>query len=355
MLNMDMDVSLSYFLQALSTNPVMLVTVLLTLGVIFVNGWTDAPNAIATCITTRCLGARKAILTSAVFNFLGVLIMTHINSSVASTISNMVDFGSNTHEAQIALCAALFSIVVYSVGASYFGIPTSESHSLIAGLTGAAIAIHGGLEGVNPDEWIKVIYGLFLSLALGFLSGWVICKLLTILCANMNRYKTNRFFQVAEIFGAAAMSFMHGAQDGQKFIGVLFLGVAFSNGQSSVAGVVIPVWLMVVCSTVMGVGTSVGGEKIIKSVGMDMVRLEKYQGFAADLSAAFCLLLSSVFGIPVSTTHTKTSAIMGVGAVKRLSAINFGVVKDMMLTWVFTFPGCGLISFVMAKLFMAIF
>ena len=333
---MDMDVSLSYFLQAISTNPVMLVTVLLTLGVIFVNGWTDAPNAIATCITTRCLGARKAIITSAVFNFLGVLIMTHINSAVASTISNMVDFGSNTHEAQIALCAALFSIVVYSVGASYFGIPTSESHSLIAGLTGAAIAIHGGLDGVNPDEWIKVIYGLFLSLALGFLSGWVICKLITMICAGMNRHKTNRFFQAGEIFGAAAMSFMHGAQDGQKFIGVL------------------PVWLMIVCSTVMGVGTSVGGEKIIKSVGMDMVRLEKYQGFSADLAGAFCLLLSSVFGIPVSTTHTKTSAIMGVGAVKRLSAINFGVVKDMMLTWVFTFPGCGLISFVMAKLFMTI-
>ena len=112
---------------------------------------------------------------------------------------------------------------------------------------------------------------------------------------------------------------------------------------------------MLLCSVVMALGTSVGGEKIIKSVGMDMVKLEKYQGFAADVSAAVCLLISSLFGIPVSTTHTKTSAIMGVGAVKRLSAINFGVVKDMVLTWVFTFPGCGLISFVMAKLFMAIF
>lgn len=121
------------------------------------------------------------------------------------------------------------------------------------------------------------------------------------------------------------MSFMHGAQDGQKFIGVLFLGMAFSNGQNSAEGVVIPVWLMLLCSVVMAVGTSVGGEKIIKSVGMDMVRLEKYQGFSADLSAAVCLLFSSLFGIPVSTTHTKTSAIMGVGAVKRLSAINFRV------------------------------
>ena len=350
-----MDVSLSHFLQQMAGSPVLLITVVLTLGVIFVNGWTDAPNAIATCISTRCMRVRPAILLSAGFNFLGVLVMTHINSSVASTISNMVDFGGNTQEALIALCAALFSIVVYSVGASYFGIPTSESHSLIAGLTGAAIAIHNGLSGVNGAEWVKVLYGLVMSLLLGFGSGWLICKLLTIVCAGLDRRRANGFFRYAQIFGAAAMSFMHGAQDGQKFIGVLFLGVAFCNGMSSVSGVVIPVWLMVLCSIVMGLGTSVGGEKIIKSVGMDMVKLEKYQGFSADLSAAACLLISSVFGIPVSTTHTKTSAIMGVGAVKRLSAINFGVVKDMMLTWVFTFPGCGLISFAMAKLFMAVF
>ena len=151
------------------------------------------------------------------------------------------------------------------------------------------------------------------------------------------------------------MSFMHGAQDGQKFIGVLFLGIAFAHGETSVHGVLIPVWLMILCSIVMGAGTSVGGEKIIRSVGMDMVKLEKYQGFSADVAASLCLLLSSLTGIPVSTTHTKTSAIMGVGASRRLSAINFSVVRDMMLTWVFTFPGCGLISFLMAKLFLAIF
>ena len=350
-----MDVSFMSFLQSVTSSPVLLITVLLTLGVIFVNGWTDAPNAIATCITTRCMSTRSAIWMSAIFNFLGVFVMTQINSSVASTISNMVDFGGNTREALIALCAALFSIVVYSVGASYFGIPTSESHSLIAGLSGAAIAIQNGIGGINMNEWAKVLYGLVLSLILGFATGWVVCKVVSLVCYRMDRRKTNRFFRGAQIFGAAAMSFMHGAQDGQKFIGVLFLGIAFSNGQGSVSGISIPVWLMLVCSVVMAAGTSVGGEKIIKSVGMDMVKLEKYQGFSADLSAAFCLLYSSLFGIPVSTTHTKTSAIMGVGAVKRLSSINLGVVKEMVLTWIFTFPGCGLISFIMAKLFITIF
>lgn len=350
-----MDVSLAQFVAQVVSNPILAVTVLLTLGVIFVNGWTDAPNAIATAVTTRSINIRPAIIMSAVFNFLGVLLMTMINSSVASTISNMVDFGTDTQMALVALCAALFSIVVYSVGASIFGIPTSESHSLIAGLTGAALAVQGGLDGVNGQEWIKVIYGLVLSLALGFALGWGICKALTIICANMDRRRTNKAFRYAQIFGAAAMSFMHGAQDGQKFIGVLLLGVAFCNGQPDLVNAAIPIWLMMLCSITMGVGTSVGGEKIIKSVGMDMVKLETFQGFSADLAGAACILLSTLTGIPVSTTHTKTSAIMGVGAVKRLSAINFSVVKDMMLTWVFTFPGCGLISFVMAKVFMMVF
>ena len=136
----------------------LFISALLTLAVIFVNGWTDAPNAIATCITTHCMSPRKAIMMSAVFNFFGVLIMTHINASVASTISNMVDFGTDTHTALVALSASLFSILVYSTGASKLGIPTSESHSLIAGLTGAAIATQNGLGGVNGEEWIKVIY-----------------------------------------------------------------------------------------------------------------------------------------------------------------------------------------------------
>lgn len=346
-----MDISFQYFFGQMSENPVLMIAVVLTLGVIFVNGWTDAPNAIATCVATKSMSAGAAIFMSAVFNFLGVFVMSLVNTTVAMTIKNMVNFEGDNKKALIALCAAMFAIVVWAVAAWYFGIPTSESHALIAGLSGAAIALQGGFSGINPQEWVKVIYGLGLSSILGFAAGFTTSKLTVLLCRNMERSRTNRFFSGAQILGGAATSFMHGAQDGQKFMGVLLLALFLVNGGDTAAGVELPVWMMLICSVIMGLGTSVGGKKIIKSVGMDMVRLEKFQGFSADLAASFCLLLSSVFGIPVSTTHTKTTAIMGVGAVKRLSAINFGVVREMILTWILTFPGCGLIGFFMAKLF----
>lgn len=348
------QISFSYFLQQMGAHPALLISVLLTLGVIFVNGWTDAPNAIATCVSTRCIDVDKAIIMAAICNFFGVLVMSLVNSKVAMTIKNMVNFEGDNEAAIIALCAAMAAIVIWAVGAWFFGIPTSESHALIAGLTGAAIALQGGLEGVNLSEWIKVIYGLFVSTVIGFVMGFAICRLVTVICFKMDRKKTNSFFSKAQVAGGAAMAFMHGAQDGQKFLGVLLLGLFLVNGEDSASNVAIPIWLMLLCSVVMGVGTSIGGKKIIKSVGMDMVRLEKYQGFSADISAAFCILLSTIFGIPVSTTHMKTTAIMGVGAVKRASAINYKVVLDMVLAWVLTFPGCGIIGFLMAKLLLVV-
>ena len=350
-----MDLTFQYFWQAVTANPLLALAVLLTLGVILVNGWTDAPNAIATCVVTRCMSARGAILMAAVFNFLGVYLMSMFNATVAETITKMVDFGDNSHEAIVALSGALFAIVVWATLAWKFGIPTSESHALIAGLTGGAIALHGGLEGVNGSEWVKVLYGLVISVILGFVLGYIVCKIVVLLFRKVERRKTEGLFRWAQIFGAACMSFMHGAQDGQKFMGVILLSMFLINGQSSGTAVQMPAWLMLLCSAVMALGTSIGGKKIIKSVGMDMVKLETYQGFSADIAASISLLISSVFGIPVSTTHAKTTAIMGVGAVKRVSAINFSVVKEMMLTWILTFPGCGLIGFLMTKLFIHLF
>lgn len=349
-----MTISFYDFLHDLTSIP-LCITVVLTLCVIMVNGWTDAPNAIATCVSTHCMKAKYAILMAAIFNFLGVLIMTFINATVAETIYDMVDFGGNTKDALIALCASLFAIVLWAVVAWAFGIPTSESHALIAGLSGSAIALQHGFSGIHMDAWVRVIYGLVLSTALGFVSGFLITKLVETICRRMDRRKTNDCFKYAQIVGAAGTAFMHGAQDGQKFMGVFLLGIFLANGQSDVAVFTIPLWLMILCSTVMGLGTSIGGYRIIKSVGMGMVKLEKYQGFCADLGASISLLLSSIAGIPVSTTHTKTTAIMGVGASKRLSCVNWSTVKEMVYTWILTFPGCGLIGYLMARIFIMIF
>ena len=343
------------FLNQMVANPLLFIAILLTLGVILVNGWTDAPNAIATSVVTRCMSAKASILMAAVFNFLGVFVMTTLNAKVAETITKMVNFGSNPDKAVIALSAAMFAIVLWATIAWAFGIPTSESHALIAGLTGSAIALNGNFSGVNGGEWIKAVYGIGVSVILGFGFGWVVCKLVTIIFRKVERRKTEPIFRYAQIVGAAYSAFMHGAQDGQKFMGIIILCLYMSKGQAIPAGLKPEAWIMIVCSVIMALGTAMGGKKIIKSVGMDMVKLEKYQGFAADLAASSSLLLCSVFSLPVSTTHAKTMSIMGVGAVKRLSAINFSVVKEMVLTWVLTFPSCGLVGFITTKLFLILF
>ena len=331
------------------------------MGVIFVNGWTDAPNAIATAISTRVMSMRKAIIMATILNFAGAFAFTLINSEVADTISKMVNFeveGGGVNDAQVALAASLFSIVVWATGAWYFGIPTSESHALIAGLTGSALAM-GGIASVSMAEWSKVLIGLGVSSFFGFGGGFIIAKIIQKISTSFNRRKANKFFGFGQGAVAGLMAFLHGAQDGQKFMGVFMLTLFYNGIVKPVEGTdnvfTIPIWVMAVCSLVMGIGTSVGGARIIKTVGLDMVKLDRYQGFSADLGASICLLVASIFGIPLSTTHTKTTSIMGVGAAKRLSSLDWSIVRDMVLAWVLTFPGCGLIAFLMTKLFILIF
>ncbi len=340
--------------EILNLSPVTLTSIILTLAVVFVNGLTDAPNAISTATVTRCMKLKSALIMSAVFNFLGVSVMSAVNNSVTVTISNIVNFGDEEYSALIALSAALFSIVLWAVLAWYFGIPTSESHALIAGLSGSAVAINGGLNGINAGEWIKAVKGLFTSCLFGFVVGFVICRFIILIFRNIKRNKAESLFKYGQIFAAAGMSFMHGAQDGQKFIAVLVLCMMFSDyGQTDTFETN---WkIILLCSFVMAFGTACGGRKIIKSVGMDMVRLEKYQGFSADVSASLALLVSTVFGYPVSTTHAKTTAMMGAGSARSLKSLNPSVIKEIALTWVLTFPGCGAIGFVVTKIFLKIF
>lgn len=348
-----MGVELATVLSAVAGDPVLGVIIVLCLGATIVNGATDAPNAIATVVGTRAMGSNSAIAMAAVFNFLGLVAVTSISTAVAGTIFGMVDFDGDNHAALVALAAAMVAIIVWGVAAWALGIPTSQSHSLIAGITGAAIALQGGLGGVNGAEWIKVVYGLVISTCLGFGCGWLFTRIIKLICQGMKRGRVNTFFKWAQIIAGAGVAFLHGAQDGQKFLSLCMLGVMLGVcGTASMDG--FPLWMIVLVSLVMSLGTAVGGRKIIKSVGMNMVKMEQYQGFAACLSACFCIALATFTGMPVSTTHTKTTAIMGVGAEKRLRAVKWNLAGSMVLTWVLTFPGCGLLAFIFTHLFLLV-
>ena len=340
------------FIAGLASNPILVVVTLLNIGVIVVNGATDAPNAIATVVSTRAMKPKPAIVMAAVCNFLGLLVVSLFTAAVAHTIFNMVDFGGDSQQSLIALMAAMVAIIVWGTVAWYFGIPTSQSHSLIAGLTGAAIALQGSFDAINGAEWIKVVYGILLSTLLGFFLGWLNSKALGRVCRNMDRKKTSRFFRWAQVASGAGVAFMHGAQDGQKFMSIFVLAITLATGVGQADQMILPIWLMFFCALNMGLGTAVGGERIIKSVGLDMVKLEPFQGFAASVATFFCLMLSTFAGLPVSPTHTNTTAIMGVGAAKRKSAVKWGIAIDMVKTWVLTFPGCGLLGFAFAHLFL---
>ena len=347
-----MTIEWTFFLSELVKSPILVVVAILNLGVIVVNGATDAPNAIATAVSTRAMKPRAAIIMAAICNFLGLLLVSLVSTAVAHTVYSMVDFGGDPHQSLVALMAAMVAIIVWGVTAWWFGIPTSQSHSLIAGLTGAAIAVVGGFGAINWGEWMKVIYGILISTLLGFGLGWLNFKAIGRLCQRVNRQKANRFFNKAQIFSGASVAFMHGAQDGQKFMSIFILAIVMAAGLGIDDSMGLPLWLMLVCALTMGFGTAVGGERIIKSVGMDMVKLESFQGFAASLATFASLFAATFGGLPVSTTHTNTTAIMGVGAARNPKRVKWSIAIDMVKTWILTFPGCGVLGFVFAKLFL---
>ena len=352
-----MSVTFIDFINNLITTPSLLITTILISAVMYINGCSDVPNAIATCVSTRSLTPKKALILASIFNFLGVLIMTFISSKVAETVFNIVNFGDDTSSNLITLCSGLIGIVIWCFLAWLIGIPTSQSHSLLAGISGAAIALKGNLSGINIDEWKKVIFGLVVINLLAFFLGYIITKIIEKICKNMDRRKTNKFFKHTQIIGALVTCFMNGSQDGQKFIAILLLGVALSSGSinSLSSNFSIPIWLILYTSLLIAMGTIIGGLKIIKTIGTKVAKVERYQGTAADLSSAICLFASSIAGIPVSSTHTKNSAVMGVGASKRLSNVNWLTARNMILTWIFTFPCCGLLGFILTKVLINIF
>ena len=319
----------------------LIATLVVVLAAEFVNGWTDAPNAIATVVSTRVLSPSQAVLMAAVLNVVGAVVT---GTAVAYTV------GTDIVKPELiglpVLLAATLTVVIWSTVTWFYGIPTSESHELVAGLTGAGLAV-AGPSVLLWEGWQKVLIGLGFSTILGFSLGAVIMTSLYRILRRASPSFVRSVFSRLEILSAAFLAFSHGSNDGQKFMGVFTMALVLGGKMAHFA---VPLWVMLLCGGVMGIGTALGGWRIIRTVGFKITKLESVHGFAATSSGAVAILLASRFGIPLSTTHCIGTSIMGVGATKRFSAVRWGVARSIVLTWIITFPVCAALGWIIASL-----
>jgi PiT family inorganic phosphate transporter len=313
----------------------------------FANGWTDAPNSIATVVSTRVLRPHHAVLMAGALNLIGALV---VGTAVAKTIAEgIVDpnvVGLET------VGAAVLGATLWALAAQYYGLPSSESHALVSGLLGAGYAA-GGLEALEWEGTSKSLLGLVTSPLGGFLVGLILMVLIYRIFVRVRRATVSRVFGRAQIVSAAFMAFSHGTNDAQKTMGIIALTIALDRAGTAgeVGDLSIAPWIIVSAAIVMGIGTMVGGWRVVRTMGMRMTHLEPVQGFAAETGAASVITAAAHFGIPVSTTHAIGSAIMGVGATKRFSAVRWGVAGQVVAAWILTWPSCAALGFALQKLF----
>lgn len=319
----------------------LILVLALVLGAEFVNGWTDAPNAIATVVSTRVMTPRAAVLLATIFNILGALSGTAVAQTIGKGIIDI-----STVE-PVIIISTMLSIILWSSVTARFGIPTSESHELVAGLSGAALALVGP-SALLAEGWKKVVFGLFFSSFLGFAVSYFVSKAIMLVCSRFSPRASNNAFSKLQIFSSLLMAYNHGMNDGQKFIGIFAMTLVAGGVLSHFY---VPIWVILLCAVTMGIGTSVGGWKIIKNVGMRMVNIRPWQGFAAEAAASSVIFSASLSGIPLSTTHTITTSIMGVAAAKSLGGVRWGIVGNIILAWVITFPICAALSFLITLAF----
>jgi PiT family inorganic phosphate transporter len=313
---------------------------LLILAAEFVNGWTDAPNAIATVVSTRVLRPHHAVLMASVLNAAGAFAGTAVAATIGQGILRAEAIDVHT------VGAAMMGIVIWSTAAWYYGLPTSESHGLVAGLAGAGLAA-AGPSVLLWEGWRKVLIGLVFSTFLGFIGALALMIGILWLFRRRNPGSVRRLFGRLQVASAALMAFSHGSNDGQKFIGVFTLALVLGGVLPHFE---VPAWVILLCAATMGLGTAVGGWRIIKTMGLRLTKLEPVHGFAAETAAGLTIQGAALFGIPLSTTHTISTAIMGVGASRRLSAVRWGVAGNIVFAWILTFPICGLIAYLTALL-----
>lgn len=296
----------------------------------FINGFHDTANAIATSVYTRALTAKKAILLAAVMNFVGAL----VSEKVAMTISSgLVDIVLE----QYVILSALIGAILWNLFTWWRGIPSSSSHALIGSLIGATIVFSTGVEHVLWGGVVqKVVIPLITSPFIGLLVGFGFMKLIFLLFAGWSQHKANKVFSRLQIFSAALVAFSHGNNDAQKTMGIITLALITGGILDSDSGV--PLWVKVACACMMALGTSLGGWKIMKTMGGGVTKLQPASGFAAQTASALVIEGMSFLGAPISTTQVITTAVMGAGSAKRISAVKWGIAQNIIIAWVVTLP-----------------
>lgn len=315
---------------------VLVVVVVLALFFDFINGFHDTANSIATSVSTKALTPRAAIYLAAFMNLLGALTFT----GVAKTIGGQIADPFQLEHGMYVVVAALVSAIAWNLITWYYGIPSSSSHALIGSLTGAVIA-SAGLNAVHFSGFITVLGALLFSPLIAFTVGFLIMSLLRFIFRNGNHAKLNRRFRLLQMLTAAFQAFSHGTNDAQKTMGIITFALVAGGFQSTLD---VPFWVKLACAVVMALGTSVGGWKIIKTVGSKIIKLEPANGFAADLSSALIIIMATLFKMPVSTTHVISSSIMGVGSAKNFNSVRWDTAERMVITWVITLPITALLS-----------
>lgn len=312
----------------------LLVVVVLALLFDFSNGWHDSANAIATVVSTRVVSPFVAVMAAGVLNVAGAFMSTAVAKMVGSGIVNPALV------TQEVVAAALAGAILWNLFTLLLGLPTSSSHALIGGLVGAAVT-HGGWAMVKWSGLRPVMEAMVLAPFFGFAIGLSLMALISWVCFRVTRSLATRLFKRLQLLSACFMAFSHGANDAQKAMGIITLAL-LSAGQ--IPSGEVPSWVIGACAVAMGLGTAVGGWQIVRTLGMGIVKLEPVHGFAAETGAAAVLLVTAHIGLPVSTTQTITTSVMGVGAIKRLSAVRWGVTTRILYAWIFTLPGSALLA-----------
>ncbi len=326
-------------------NETILLVVLIAVAFDMSNGWNDSANAIATVVSTRILSPLQAVLMAASMNILGAFFST----AVAKTIGHgIVSPGAVT---EVVVAAALLSGFLWNSAMTWIGMPVSASHALIGSLMGAAAA-YGGMGILEYQGLTKIFLALIFSPIFGILIGYGMMKAILKFFGTLPKGTVNRHFGRLQLLSSAFMAFSHGSNDAQKVMGIITLSLVSGGFLETLT---VPFWVILVCAVAMGLGTALGGWRVIKTIGVHMLKLEPVHGFAAETSASMIILGASHFGLPVSTTHVISTAIMGVGATQRLTAVRWGVAGKIVLAWIFTLPMTILMSWIICKGFLLLF